>query len=114
MPNYTKNSQLPFMLILLIATLVYGCSDQHHKLMGKYKAVNMASSDSVEATLELLAEGKGFWSIEADNTPFRWDLYQNKIRIHTNSGGVIEGTLGHNIIELTLPGMGMIRFQLKK
>ena len=104
-------SYLRFMLILFVAALVWGCNSQQEKLVGKYIAVNIGDAGLVQASLELLPEGKGFWSIDTDNAPFRWDLYQNKIRLHTRSGGVIEGTLGQDTLQFTLPGTGQIRFQ---
>ena len=105
------NSYIRFMLVFLIAALVYGCSSPQDKFLGKYTAVKIESTDWVAASLELLADGKGFWSIDTDNAPFRWDLYQNRIRLHTKSGGVIQGTLNNDTIQLALPGMGVIRFQ---
>jgi hypothetical protein len=73
--------------------------------------VNTEAAGLVQASLELLPEGKGFWSIDTDNAPFRWDLYQNKIRLHTRSGGVIEGALGQDTLQFTLPGTGQVRFR---
>lgn len=110
MPFNTINFYIKLGLIILIATLVCGCSSQQEKLVGTYNAVKTGSTDPVVASLEFLADGKGFWSIETDNAPFRWDLSQNRIRLHTKSGGVIQGTIDGDTIELTLPGMGLIRF----
>lgn len=111
MHSTAKKNYMRFLLILLISAMICGCSGQQDKLIGKYRAVNMGPKDSVAVTLELLADGKGFWSMEIDNAPFRWDLYQNRIRLHTKSGGVIEGTIDKYTILLTLPGMGLIHFQ---
>lgn len=107
-------SYFRFMLILLIPCLVWGCSDQQEKLVGNYIAVKTGEADLVPASLELLPEGKGFWFIDTDNAPFRWDLHQNKIRLHTRSGGVIEGTLGQDTLQFTLPGTGQVLFQREK
>jgi hypothetical protein len=65
----------------------------------------------MSATLELEANGKGIWSVEADNAPFRWDVRHNKIRLHTQSGGVIEGTIDNGTIHIALPGMDVILFE---
>lgn len=105
------NLYIKLMLILLITILVCGCSSQQEKLVGKYNSVNSGSTNLVPASLELSADGKGFWSIETDNAPFRWDLHQNYIHLHTKSGGVIKGIVDQDIIQLTLPGIGLIRFQ---
>ena len=111
MKTSVLTSYFRFMLILLVAVLVWGCSSQQEKLVGKYIAVKTGEAVLVPASLELLPEGKGFWSIDTDNAPFRWDLYQNKIRLHTRSGGVIEGTLGQDTLQFTLPGTGQVLFQ---
>ncbi|WP_300460455.1 hypothetical protein [Desulfobacula sp.] len=104
-------SYIRLMMMPLIFFLVFGCSSERENLVGNYTAVDQASADPVTADLELLPDGKGFWSIETDNAAFRWDLHRGKIRLHTKSGGVIEGILDHDTIQLTLPGMGLIRFQ---
>ena len=111
MQRYVVTSYFRFILILSVTVLVWGCSSQQEKLVGKYIAVNTGEAGLVPASLELLPEGKGFWSIDTDNAPFRWDLYQNKIRLHTRSGGVIEGTLDQDTLQFTLPGTGQVRFQ---
>jgi len=111
MPENAMNTYVKVMLILLIIALVWGCSSQQEKLVGTYTAVDIRSAEQVSASLELFEDGKGLWFIETDNAPFRWDLYQNKIRLHTKSGGVIEGTIDNDIIQVILPGIGLIRFQ---
>ena len=111
MPDNIMNPYIKLMLILLIITLVFGCSDQQEKLIGTYSAVDAGAIDPVAVSLELLADGKGFLSIETDNAPFRWDLYQNGIRLHTKSGVIIEGAIDHDTIQFILPVMGLNRFQ---
>ncbi len=111
MPGTVMNPYIRLIQVLVIIALVCGCSGQREKLVGKYTAVNTKATGSVTAGLELLADGKGFWSIDTDNAAFRWDLHRNKIRLHTKSGGVIEGTIEDNTIQFVLPGMGKIRFE---
>ena len=113
MPGNNMNPYVRLVLILLLITaLACGCgSSEREKLVGIYTAVSMGSEAPVTASLELLADGRGFWSIDTDNAAFRWDLHRNRIRLHTKSGGVIEGTLDHDAIQLTLPGVGMIHFK---
>ncbi|CCK81092.1 hypothetical protein [Desulfobacula toluolica] len=116
MPGNVMNSYIRLIQVLLISVFVItafvcGCSGQREKLVGKYTAVNTNTAGSVTASLELLADGKGFWSIDTDNAAFRWDLHRNKIRLHTRSGGVIEGTIDETGIQFVLPGMGKIRFK---
>lgn len=111
MPGTAVNPYIRLIQVLVIIALVCGCSGRQEKLVGKYTAVNSGPAGSVTAGLELLADGKGFWSIDTDNAAFRWDLHRNKIRLHTKSGGVIEGTIEDNAIQFVLPGMGKIRFE---
>lgn len=96
---------------MLIIPLLLASCDQHEKIIGKYQSVDHRQDDPLQVTLELEANGKGLWSIESDNAPFRWDLHQNKIRLHTRSGGVIEGTIHNETIQIALPGMGDILFE---
>jgi hypothetical protein len=97
-------------LVLVLPFLLWQC-DQHEKIMGKYHAVDVSSHGRLTATLELHANGKGLWSIETDNADFRWDLKRNKIRLHTQSGGIIEGIVDNGTIQIALPGMGVISFK---
>lgn len=99
-----------FILILAAVLLIYHCN-RHENIAGKYRAVDNGTHKHITATLELKANGKGLWSIETDNAPFRWDLRQNTIRLHTRSGGVIEGTVDHKTIQIALPGTGVILFE---
>lgn len=104
---------IKLILVLLATTLMYGCSSEQEQIMGTYQAVDSGSTESIPATLEFQTGGKGFWYIETDNAPFRWDLYQNRIRLHTESGGVIQGTMDKDkgSIQLRLPGMEILHFK---
>ncbi len=99
------------LLILCFITSSSGCSSDREQLAGSYNAVITNASSQVSATLELTADGKGFWSIDTDNAPFRWDIHQGKLRLHTRAGGVIEGTFTRDSILISLPGTGNIHFQ---
>ncbi|MFH1156927.1 MAG: hypothetical protein V1793_24290 [Pseudomonadota bacterium] len=98
-------------LILCVTAGLASCGSQREQLVGTYTAAGGQAPGAAEATLELQADGKGFWSSESDNAPFRWDFYQGRVRLHTPSGGVLEGTLVNGAIEITLPGLGLFRFQ---
>ena len=97
-------------LVLMMPLLFWQC-DRHEEVVGKYNAVETSRDSRIPVTLELQANGKGLWSIETDNAPFRWDRKQNKIRLHTQSGGVIEGTMDNETIQIAIPGMGVIIFK---
>lgn len=95
--------------IMLVAAMAFGCG-QREALLGKYEAVSQTPTGRLTLTLELQSDGKGFWSVETDNAPFRWDLYRNKIRLHTQTGGVIQGTLEKDSLHIAMPGQGVIQF----
>lgn len=98
------------LLMLVIPLMVWQC-DRHQDIVGKYHAQDAGMNGRISATLELQANGKGLWSIETDNAPFRWDRQRNTIRLHTPSGGVIEGTIDNETIHVPMPGMGVILFK---
>ena len=97
-------------LVVMMPLLFCHC-DRQENIVGKYHAFDAGRQGRISATLELHANGKGLWSIETDNAPFRWDRTQNTIRLHTQSGGVIEGTIDDQVIQMEIPGTGVIRFE---
>ena len=100
-------------LLVLLPLVVCQCAD-HEEMAGTYQAVATGPQGDLPATLELQADGKGLWSIETDNAPFRWDQHGNGIRLHTPSGGVIVGTVDEGTIKIDIPGAGMITFRRQK
>jgi len=107
---FIKSATAVALLMLVIPLLVWQC-DRHEKIVGKYHAVDAGQDGRISATLALEANGKGLWSIETDNAPFRWEVKQNRIRLHTQSGGVVEGTIHNETIQMPIPGMGVILFK---
>jgi len=101
------------LLLMLLPLLVYRCTG-HEQIAGTYQAVATGPQGDLSATLELNPDGKGLWSIETDNAPFRWDHNGNNIRLHTPSGGVIVGTIDAADIRIEIPGAGMITFRRTK
>jgi len=100
-----------FVLLVICMPLLFWHCDRHEKIIGKYQAVGAGLEGQTAATLELQANGKGIWSIETDNAPFRWDLHQNTIRLHTHAGGIIEGVIDGKHIRIEMPGAGVILFE---
>lgn len=99
-----------FIFAAMAMMVLMQCS-QHEKMVGKYQSVPDRSNNQKKVILELHPGGKGLWSIETDNAPFRWKINQNKISLHTRSGGVIEGSIHDGAIRIGLPGMGDILFK---
>jgi hypothetical protein len=97
-------------LVVCLPLLCWHC-DRHENIVGKYRAVDQSPPAGVPATLELQANGKGIWSIETDNAPFRWALHQKFIRLHTQAGGILEGVIDGERIRIDMPGTGVIVFE---
>jgi len=98
------------MLVLLFAAAAICSCGQQEAVVGKYEAVSQNAAGRIALMLELQADGKGYWSVETDNAPFRWDLHDNTIRLHTPAGGVIQGTLDQDKLRITMLGEGIIEF----
>lgn len=109
--HHCMRSMAIIIALAVAMPLLFWHCDRHEDIIGNYHAVDADRQGRISATLELQANGKGLWSIETDNAPFRWDRSQNKIRLHTQSGGVIEGTIDNQAIQMAIPGMGLIRFE---
>ena len=108
--SHSVKSVMGVVLLALVMPLLFWQCDRQESLLGKYHAGDAGLDRRISATLTLEANGKGMWSIETDNAPFRWDVRQNKIRLHTQSGGVIEGTVDNGTIRIAMPGMDVILF----
>ncbi len=108
-PRRSPGLAAAMMLLLFAAAAVCSCG-QREALVGKYEAVSQTAAGQVALMLELQADGKGYWSVETDNAPFRWELHKNNIRLHTPAGGVIQGTLDRGSLRISLPGQGVINF----
>ena len=110
-----KTSRFPFMvgavvmLVVCMPLLFWHC-DRHEGIVGKYRAVEEGAG-GMSATLELQANGKGIWSIETDNAPFRWTLHRETIQLHTQDGGVIKGVIDAGRIRIEMPGAGVVWFE---
>ena len=98
-------------LLLVCMPLLFWHCDRHETLVGKYQAVDTGQPDRPSATLELQAGGKGLWSIETDNAPFRWSRDEKTIRLHTQAGGIIQGVIDGRRIRIDMPGAGVILFE---
>ena len=95
---------------LLLVVVVACGGGRRDDLVGKYQAVSQTAAGQIILTLELQADGKGFWSVETDNAPLRWDLHKDTIRLHTQTGGVLQGTINRGSLRITMPGSGVIQF----
>ena len=90
--------------------LIMSC-ESSARFAGKYASEDNGNQNAPEVNLELSANGHGIWAIEEDNVSFRWEVRDNKILIHTKSGGVIIGKIDGNTVEISLPGMNAHRMK---
>lgn len=95
---------------VLIPLMLWQC-DRQEVIVGTYHAVEANPQELAMATLELQPNGKGIWSIETDNASFRWNRRDNTLLLHTQAGGIIEGTIDGQTLRVEIPGTGVIVFK---
>ncbi|MBU0986774.1 MAG: hypothetical protein KKH68_05920 [Proteobacteria bacterium] len=103
-----------FMKVLIFFFLLTVSCEKESGLAGKYASANDMTQKTTVANLELMADGRGAWSIEEDSVSFNWEVRKGKIWLHTKSGGVIVGTITGDTLTVNLPGMGVHRFNKVK
>jgi hypothetical protein len=97
-----------FVLLLLLA--LAACSGDRATVSGTYRAV----SDGTEILLTLDKDGKGTWSTDLDEIPFKWTLRADgTLWLHTREGGVITVETGKVSLRLRLPGTDVLVFVRK-
>ncbi|MCP4345604.1 MAG: hypothetical protein GY795_08760 [Desulfobacterales bacterium] len=107
MKGFSSVLLIVFMHSLLIVT---GC-ERSAGFAGKYVSEDDSNQNVPKVNLELTANGHGIWAIEEDNVSFRWEARDDRILIHTKSGGVIIGKIDGNTVEISLPGMNVHRLK---
>jgi hypothetical protein len=96
--------------ILLLMIQALACSEPPN-LAGKYVAGNGSDPAASSITLELLQNGQGTWSTATDNASFRWNADKNRLWLHTQAGGIIQGTFDKDTIRINLPGLPETQFR---
>ncbi len=104
---------LPVLFSLFLFTAAAGCGPglQH---VGTYISETKDSSHRVETTMELKETGTGVWKVGDDEVAFSWHVKGNELRLLTQNGGVIVGSLDNQIIHVTLPGSKELSFRKVK
>ena len=97
--------------ILALVLLSLGGCNQREGLEGRYRAEIQGGNQPRLVTLELGINGQGTWKAGGDQVPFRWEVSGAEVRLHTREGGLLLGTVGENIIAMTLPGMPRLTFR---
>ena len=94
-------------ILVLVLTLLAACAQDRNSVAGKY----VAQGPTSEIVLTLGKDGKGTWSTDMDEIPFKWSLRPDgKLWLHTKAGGVLQGTVEAETILLKLPGVGELTF----
>jgi hypothetical protein len=96
--------------ILLVMIQALACR-QSPDLTGKYIAGNGSDPAASSITLELLQNGQGTWSTATDNASFRWNADKNRLWLHTQAGGIIQGAIDKDTIRIKLPGVPETHFR---
>ena len=97
-------------ILLVVLTLLVACAQDRKSVPGKY----IAQGPTSEIVLTLGKDGKGTWSTDMDEIPFKWSLRKdNKLWLHSKTGGVMQGTVNDSTILLDLPGVGRLTFNVQ-
>jgi hypothetical protein len=71
---------------------------------GRYLAQEGTLPSQSEISIELKDQGMGVFRVGDDEAPFRWQVKNKEIRLHTKSGGVLIGTIQEDLLHMSLPG----------
>jgi hypothetical protein len=86
------------------------CGKQE-KYVGNYQCEESSDTEYKDLYVELKDGGKGVRRVRGEEVSFSWVTKGDGIRIHTDSGGVIVGTLENGTLKVELPGPKIIRLK---
>jgi hypothetical protein len=102
----TLRTTLPWLLLLLLA--LAACSPDKGEAVGRYAA----AADDTEIVLTLNDNGRGTWSTDMDEIPFKWSLPKpGQLWLHTREGGVVQGRIKDGRVTIALPGVEELVFE---
>ena len=94
-------------LVILLLLALAACSGDPAPVSGEYRA----ETDGTQIVLTLDKDGKGTWSTNLDEIPFKWTLRPDgSLWVHTREGGVIRAEIGENSLRMRLPGTDTLVF----
>lgn len=94
-------------LIALLLVVLTACSPAKETITGTYAA----QGKDTKVVLTLNEDGRGVWSTDTDEIPFKWSMRgDGQLWLHTKTGGVIQSRLVDGKIALTLPGVDELLF----
>ena len=98
-------------IIFIFFTMIFSFAcDNKQKYTGLYRAEDRGLQQEHKTTIELKEDGQGLWRVEDDEVSLSWGIKGNELRLHTETGGVIKGTIKNNGIEIILPNSQNIFF----
>ena len=100
---------LLFLVLCFCFAALPGCEDTA-AVPGRYVAESHGEQ-AQRIELQLDPDGQGSWTSEDDRIAFKWESPAGEIRLHTRTGGIIQGSLSQGIIEFTIPGTGRVTFK---
>jgi hypothetical protein len=98
---------VPACLLILLLALA-ACAPDKGDAAGRYTA----TTDDTGITLTLGENGRGTWSTDTDEIPFKWSRpAPDQLWLHTREGGVIRGRMESGRLILALPGVDELVFE---
>ena len=90
---------------------LWACKDRA-LVQGTYLAESPVETQANYQKLVLNLNGHGFWVRGDERLFFKWETDNNKIWLHTKTGGVVSGNLiKADRIEIMVPGAGIVAFK---
>jgi hypothetical protein len=89
----------------------YACS-REEKFIGVYEAEANVYPGYPEVSVELKKGGEGIRIVQGKSLAFRWNTKGDKIRIYSQSGGIIVGWMeGKDKLVVEFPGPKLVYFK---
>ena len=101
----TPHPNFRILLVLPILFLALSCSDGK-ALAGRYET----TSGGLQVDLVLKEGGEGEWRVDGETMRFSWEASDREIRLHTQEGGALAGSIEDSAIHLDIPGIGALTF----
>lgn len=97
--------------LLLLTATVTGCRSAVESLVGEYEVE--AGGLPSPPKLNLRSDGGGGLTVGAEEAPFRWEIKEEHVLLHTRQGGMVPLKRTSQGLEGVLPGAGHVVFRKK-
>jgi hypothetical protein len=108
--KFASQNRIWLLSLCLLLVLMFSCESKD-RYAGVYKAETKETSKQAEIAVELKANGDGLWRVGDEEVSFSWDIKGGELRVNTKGGGVIEGKIEKDTIQMTLPNMKPLTFK---